>query len=1360
MRVSVVINTYNRAAGLRKTLDALRYQTHSNFEVVVVNGPSTDDTEQTLREFADSIRIASCPVRNLSKSRNVGINAAAGDIVAFIDDDAIPEPAWLQQLVAGYESERVGGVGGLVCDHTGVRYQYKFSVADRVGDTRFDVEPPFDAYLVPGADPFLYLQGTNCSFRRECLARIGGFDEEIEYYLDEVEVCMQIIDSGFELRALNHAVVHHKYLASHIRNHQRVVFDPFSTVKNKFYFALCNGRRTRNTADVLTTLLRYGEAVRRGGEAQFNAKQFTEEQFNFFLRRIDEGIEVGIDRGLKSERCRRPISPAEPAAFRNYPTLRPKDFRLKLCFVSLEYPPDDFGGIGRFTNDLATGLAERGHEVHVITRSPDISRVDFEEGVWMHRLAPADRYLPELANVPLAGNFAHIANVYQAIARIQDHAAIDVVSAPLWLAEGLAAAYDPRFPTVLTLMTAMKTIAAMHPSWKDSDHTQQLVRLEGVMCRQASFLHAISQDILSKVQQDYGTVEGRSEYVVPLGIRDRANQFIRAAPENAERPVTVLFVGRLERRKGIDLLLNVAVALIEQGANVRFVLAGKDTSNTELGESYRAAFQTKYANVPAVASRVTFTGPVSEHQLYQLYADADVFCLPSRYESFGLVLVEAMMMGKPVVGTTAGGMREIVEVDDNGILAEAGDEKSLADCLGRLVGDPELRQRFGRRSRELYEQRFSLSTMVEETAVTYERIAHTHRQKLAQSREVLSRDPRAAVIQGLAAALVQTTGVAEEKALTAARTLLDPMSDYLAKLQSFWEASPQDFIRRLYLLLLGREPDADGLRSSTALLKDGESRVSRVLAIANSLEARERRLEIRWLPQLSSLAPEDFFRAIQALWNEGPRELAQGLYPLLLGRYPTGVELDTAADALREGQSRIRFIHSLAASPEARERGLALSWIPRLSTLSADEFAELMRSVLNGPEEALVPSLYRTLLGRDPDSGGLERFTAALKEQGRVNVLKAIADSKEARSLNLSRAWLARLANDPVSQRSSRVLGWNKREQLQFTLDRVFTYARRLRKVPHHVEELWGVFGGRWQEELTRGLMRLLAGLEEVRIRGRDLDKVAEEIRTEQRAVKQLLSAQVVPGSAQLRQEQADLKGLVARQARAEDELSEWIRVLQKKMEMMALDMRERVPPASVPDSDLEPRIADPASYEAKVSRANGQLRVNLGCGEKPLRQYINVDKRALSEVDVVADIRRLPFEKGSLAEIASFHLVEHFRQNHLATVILPYWRSLLKPGGILRTVCPNGLEILRRHNQGRLSFTDLALLFFGAQDYSGDDHLAMYAPITLQSVLERAGFEQVEIVTEDRQNGLCPEMELVARNPDRPNSEAKTGAT
>ena len=98
MRVSVVINTYNRSAALRQTLLSMAEQRYRDFEVIVVNGPSTDDTETVLQPFAGAIKIAKCPEAQLARSRNIGIVESSGDIVAFIDDDAMPEPNWLIEL--------------------------------------------------------------------------------------------------------------------------------------------------------------------------------------------------------------------------------------------------------------------------------------------------------------------------------------------------------------------------------------------------------------------------------------------------------------------------------------------------------------------------------------------------------------------------------------------------------------------------------------------------------------------------------------------------------------------------------------------------------------------------------------------------------------------------------------------------------------------------------------------------------------------------------------------------------------------------------------------------------------------------------------------------------------------------------------------------------------------------------------------------------------------------------------------------------------------------------------------------------------------------------------------------------------
>ncbi len=171
----------------------------------------------------------------------------------------------------------------------------------------------------------------------------------------------------------------------------------------------------------------------------------------------------------------------------------------------------------------------------------------------------------------------------------------------------------------------------------------------------------------------------------------------------------------------------------------------------------------------------------------------------------------------------------------------------------------------------------------------------------------------------------------------------------------------------------------------------------------------------------------------------------------------------------------------------------------------------------------------------------------------------------------------------------------------------------------------------------------------------------------------------------------------------------------------------------------------DPEGLRRRIEEIGG-VRLNLGAGEKPLDGYVNVDFRPLPGIDVVADVRRLPFEPGTVDEIASAHLVEHFRQHQLETVILPYWGSLLAPEGRLRIVCPNWAVMIEQLNRGELSFTDFKTVTFGLQDYSGDDHFAMYSPETLTAVLERAGFGRFELLEDRRQNGMSPELELLAR--------------
>jgi glycogen synthase len=107
---------------------------------------------------------------------------------------------------------------------------------------------------------------------------------------------------------------------------------------------------------------------------------------------------------------------------------------------------------------------------------------------------------------------------------------------------------------------------------------------------------------------------------------------------------------------------------------------------------------------------VSFLGPVSDERLHELYSSADVVCQPSRYESHGIVLVEAMMFGKPIATTSAGGIPEVVENGGNALLAEPGDPVDLAAALSTLQSES-LRARMAARSRELFLARFEIAAV-------------------------------------------------------------------------------------------------------------------------------------------------------------------------------------------------------------------------------------------------------------------------------------------------------------------------------------------------------------------------------------------------------------------------------------------------------------------------------------------------------------------------------------------------------------------------------------------------------------------------------------------------------------------------
>ncbi|MCM0640331.1 class I SAM-dependent methyltransferase [Cellulomonas wangsupingiae] len=180
---------------------------------------------------------------------------------------------------------------------------------------------------------------------------------------------------------------------------------------------------------------------------------------------------------------------------------------------------------------------------------------------------------------------------------------------------------------------------------------------------------------------------------------------------------------------------------------------------------------------------------------------------------------------------------------------------------------------------------------------------------------------------------------------------------------------------------------------------------------------------------------------------------------------------------------------------------------------------------------------------------------------------------------------------------------------------------------------------------------------------------------------------------------------------------------------------------ASSGGGDVAPAPVVKAPLEGRA----GPMRVNLGCGHVPLDGYVNVDNRDLPGVDVVADVRHLPFEDGTVDEFFSSHFLEHFPQEQLRRVVLPYLRDKLAPGGRMRAVVPDIDAMMREYVAGRYPYGDLREVVYGGQDYDGDFHFNMFTPESLSALLAELGFVDIDVPTRGRVNGRSLEFEIGA---------------
>lgn len=198
--VSVVVPVYNGAATILRTVECLLNQALPPIEIIIVDDGSTDDTAEVLKPFEHRITYRFKKNGGPASARNLGVQLASGEFVAFTDSDCLPDRDWLRRLVAGFDSDEIAGVGG------SVKSVDESLIGEYVDMLRL-LEPAENQ-----SGEIEYLITANACFRKDALLAAGLFDERFRKPGgEEPALCRRIRELGFEFRFADKAVILHRH---------------------------------------------------------------------------------------------------------------------------------------------------------------------------------------------------------------------------------------------------------------------------------------------------------------------------------------------------------------------------------------------------------------------------------------------------------------------------------------------------------------------------------------------------------------------------------------------------------------------------------------------------------------------------------------------------------------------------------------------------------------------------------------------------------------------------------------------------------------------------------------------------------------------------------------------------------------------------------------------------------------------------------------------------------------------------------------------------------------------------------------------------------------------------------------------
>lgn len=380
---------------------------------------------------------------------------------------------------------------------------------------------------------------------------------------------------------------------------------------------------------------------------------------------------------------------------------------MKVVMLSWEYPPKSVGGLAQHVYHLSKALAGQGAEIHVVTIG-DHDSVHYEEheGVKVHRVIPYNLSAPDFRTWILHLNFSLLEYGVTLINSLKN---VDLIHAHDWLVAyaGRALKHAFSIPLVATIhATEYGRNNGLH-----NDNQRYISDVEWWLTYEAWQVIVCSSYMENELRSFFQLPSDKIT-VIPNGVN--ISEFAKKVNyHSVTGEKFIFFIGRLVREKGVQVLLDAAPKILCRFPEARFIIAGTGPYEERLRAKTRER---------GIGHRVYFAGYVDDETKNRLYQQSSVAVFPSLYEPFGIVALEAMAAGTPVVVSDTGGLSEIVEHRVDGMKCYVGSPDSLADNVMAVLGDRALAERLKINADQKVRNKYSWFAVARQTMHSYKEV--------------------------------------------------------------------------------------------------------------------------------------------------------------------------------------------------------------------------------------------------------------------------------------------------------------------------------------------------------------------------------------------------------------------------------------------------------------------------------------------------------------------------------------------------------------------------------------------------------------------------------------------------------------